>query len=126
MDVGNIIKNRRQEIGLTLEKVGEAVGVGKSTVRKWESGQIKDMRRDKIAALAKVLRISPAVLIFGEETVDFESNVNMQNFRTFSEDTLEVADLYEQLDDLDRAEIRGEIKGMLKNPKYQPKNKEVV
>jgi len=126
LDVGNIIKNRRQEIGLTLEKVGEAVGVGKSTVRKWESGQIKDMRRDKIAALAKVLRISPAVLIFGEETVDFESNVNMQNFRTFSEDTLEVADLYEQLDDLDRAEIRGEIKGMLKNPKYQPKNKEVV
>ena len=65
MDIGKIIKDRRLELGLTLEKVGNAVGVGKSTVRKWESGQIKDMRRDKIAALADVLRIPPATIILG-------------------------------------------------------------
>ena len=28
------IKKRRAELGLTLEEVGKAVGVGKSTVRK--------------------------------------------------------------------------------------------
>ena len=48
---------------MTLEDVGNAVGVGKSTVRKWEKGMIKNMGRDKIAALAKVLNINPALLI---------------------------------------------------------------
>lgn len=62
-EIGNIIYQRRIELGLTLEDVGNAVGVGKSTVRKWEKGMIKNMGRDKIAALAKVLNINPALLI---------------------------------------------------------------
>jgi len=63
VDIGKIIKNRRGELGLTLEQVGKAVGVGKSTVKKWESGFIANMRRDKIAKLAEVLQIDPFVLI---------------------------------------------------------------
>jgi len=53
------LQARRKELGLTLEEVGNKVGVGKSTVRKWETGYISNMGRDKIVALAKVLRISP-------------------------------------------------------------------
>ena len=60
---GEQIKARRLELGLTLEEVGNAVGVGKSTVRKWEIGMIANMKRDKIAQLAKVLNINPADLI---------------------------------------------------------------
>ena len=41
------IKSRRLELGLTLEQVGQKVGVGKSTVRKWETGDIENMKRDK-------------------------------------------------------------------------------
>ncbi len=44
---------------MTLEQVGELVGVGKSTVRKWENGMIENMGRDKILALSKALNISP-------------------------------------------------------------------
>ena len=62
-DIGNLIKTRRLELGLTLEEVGEAVGVGKSTVRKWETGHIQNMRRDRIAMLARVLQIDPSLLI---------------------------------------------------------------
>ena len=62
-EIANKIKARRLELGLTLEEVGQAVGVGKSTVRKWETGMIKNMGRDKIAALAKVLRMSPVELV---------------------------------------------------------------
>ncbi len=53
------IKKRREELGLTMEDVGHYVGVGKGTVAKWESGFIKNMRRDKIVKLAEVLRVSP-------------------------------------------------------------------
>lgn len=63
MEMKDKIKQRREELGLTLEEVGNIVGVGKSTVRKWETGDIANMRRDKIAKLAVALRTSPAYLL---------------------------------------------------------------
>jgi repressor LexA len=49
MDMSKRIKELRLEKGLTLEQVGNIVGVGKSTVRKWETGMIANMK--KITAL---------------------------------------------------------------------------
>lgn len=69
MDIGNLMHNRRVELGKTLEEVGLAVGVSKSTVKKWESGMISNMRRDRIAKLACVLELDPVVFI------DLESNL---------------------------------------------------
>lgn len=68
-EIGNKMHLRRLELGLTLEDVAKAVGVGKSTVRKWENGMIKNMGRDKIAALAAVLQLSPVEFVptAGEE-----------------------------------------------------------
>ncbi len=62
-DVGKKMFDRRKELGLTLEDVGNAVGVGKSTVRKWENGMIKNMGRDKIALVASVLKMSPVEFV---------------------------------------------------------------
>lgn len=70
-ELGNIISQRRKELGLTLEDVADAVGVGKSTVRKWEKGMIKNMGRDKIAALAKVLQMDPVRFV----TFDLEAQM---------------------------------------------------
>ena len=61
--MANKIRTLRQERGLTLEQVADVVGVGKSTVRKWETGMIANMRRDKIADLAKALGTTPAYLM---------------------------------------------------------------
>lgn len=66
--IGSIIHDRRIELGLTLEQVGNSVGVSKSTVKKWESGFISNMGRDKIAALAKCLDLNPIVLVTGSST----------------------------------------------------------
>lgn len=62
------IKDLRISQGLTLEQVANEVGVGKSTVRKWETGMIANMRRDKIASLAKALHTTPAYLMGWEES----------------------------------------------------------
>lgn len=59
LNTGDYIKRKRLEKGLTLEELGEKVGVGKSTVRKWENGMIKNLKRDKISLLAKALDVSP-------------------------------------------------------------------
>lgn len=66
-EIKNILKDRREELGLTTKQVADAVGVSEGTVSRWESGIIKNMRRDKIAALAKVLQIQPRI-IMGWET----------------------------------------------------------
>jgi len=66
----NRLKNRRLELGMTLEQVGEIVGVAKSTVTKWESGMIENMKRDKIALLAKALQVSPAFIMGIAEEVE--------------------------------------------------------
>lgn len=63
MEVKDIIKKRREELSLTYEQLGNMVGVGKSTVRKWETGLIENMRRDNIVALSKALNISPAIIM---------------------------------------------------------------
>lgn len=67
MTFGEKIKALRDQRGMTLEQVGDLVGVGKSTVRKWESGQIANMRRDKIALLANALGVTPGYLMGWED-----------------------------------------------------------
>ena len=69
------MRTRRQELGLTLEEVGDYVGVGKSTVRKWEHGDIENMKRDKIALLSKILKLSPLTFITGEVEYGTPDNI---------------------------------------------------
>ena len=92
-NLGKRIYDARIINGLSLETVGQYVGVGKSTVRKWENGMIKNMRRDKIKSLSEVLHVSPGYLMgwtddpqdYGEEPPvngemlsDFEREVVMR------------------------------------------------
>ena len=61
------IHELRKQHKLTLEQVASVVGVGKSTVRKWETGMIANMRRDKIALLAQALYTTPEYLMGWEK-----------------------------------------------------------
>jgi len=70
MTLGKKLKDRRLKLGLTLDEVGKMVGVSKSTVMKWETGYVENMRRDKIALLAKALKVSP-LWVMGIEELDY-------------------------------------------------------
>lgn len=63
MDMNTIIKNRRSELGLSLEDVARRVGVNRATVQRWETGVIQNLGRDKIAALAAALHVTPEYLL---------------------------------------------------------------
>lgn len=58
-----LIRNRRKELGITLEEIGDYVGVSKTTVQRWESGNISNMRRDRIKKLSEILQIEAEELI---------------------------------------------------------------
>lgn len=63
MDFKDIIKTNRSKLGLTLDDIARFVGVSGATVSRWESGDIENIRRDKIAKLAEILRVTPSYLM---------------------------------------------------------------
>lgn len=86
------IKDLRLKRGMTLEQVGDIVGVGKSTVRKWETGMIANMKRDKIALLAKALGTTPAYLMGWKD-----DKTNTPEELTLSEGEKMLLDLFRQV-----------------------------
>lgn len=58
MNIGNRIKLRRTELNLTLKEIASKVGVTEATVQRWESGNIKMIKGDKLERLALSLQWS--------------------------------------------------------------------
>lgn len=109
MEMSERIKLLRKEKGLTLEEVGNRVGVGKSTVRKWESGQIANMRRDKIALLAAALGVTPTQLMGWDEIEQKEE----EPAPTSAEEREEFARLFASLEPENRERILDLMKALL-------------
>lgn len=89
-----IIRERRNQLNLTLEEVAKRVGVTRATVSKWEHGDIANMRRDKIQALADVLGIEPTDLIGATDEVSVieeKKRLLMDAVRTLDENDIEIA-----------------------------------
>ncbi len=68
-EVGQILKTRRTELKMTMEEVAEKCGVNKSTVSRWESGFIKDLKRNNISVLCQIFHM-PADVLFGADPSD--------------------------------------------------------
>ncbi len=62
----NYLAKRRKKLNLTQKEIAQAVGVSEGTVSRWESGEIANMRRDRIALYAKILRTTSDFIMFGE------------------------------------------------------------
>lgn len=77
MTTGDKIHYLRTKLGLTLQELGDKVGVGASTVRKWETGYIKSLRTDKMQKLAGALDTSADYLMGWTE-----NNVNVGSVGT--------------------------------------------
>ena len=65
--IRSILASRRKDLGYTMKEVAALVGVSEATISRWESGDIANMRRDRIAKLAQALQISPAVIMGWDE-----------------------------------------------------------
>lgn len=59
MTLGEKIKHKRMNLGLSLNDVAMQIDANKSTIKRWEDGDINNMGRNHISKLAKVLGMSP-------------------------------------------------------------------
>lgn len=69
MRIQDLIKRRREELGLSMKEVAEACGVAESSVSRWENGHISEIKRSRIKKLAEVLQVKPSLLI--EDEIDY-------------------------------------------------------
>ena len=67
MSIGDRIKQRRQEIGLTVDQVAEKIGKNRATVYRYESSEIEKFPIDVLSPLADALRTTPAYLMGWED-----------------------------------------------------------
>ena len=63
MEVYERIKQRREELRLSTLDVARALKVARSTIHRYESAEIKNVGLDKVEALARVLKTTPAWLM---------------------------------------------------------------
>lgn len=77
MSIGENLRRRREELGLTLEDVAERLGVHRSTVLRYERGETQRLSIETIERLARILSTTPAALAgWGErEEEPFDADV---------------------------------------------------
>lgn len=68
MTTGNRMKNRRKELGVSVDEVAEALGVSVATVYRYENGDIEKVPGSVLEPLSKVLRTTPAYLMGWEDS----------------------------------------------------------
>lgn len=63
MKLGELLAARREYLDLSQQDVAAAIGTNKSTISRYETGDISNMRRDRIYKLANVLDLSTKVIM---------------------------------------------------------------
>lgn len=63
MTVGDRIKLRRKELGMSADKLGEVIGKNRATVFRYENGAIEKMPIDVIEPIAEALLTTPGYLM---------------------------------------------------------------
>lgn len=96
------LKKRRLELGLTMLEVAKIVGVSEATISRYESGEIKNMRSDRINKYAKALSIDSSLLI---EEIEWDKTVEELNKEFENRNNLLKAYLDKVFDDEDSKDL---------------------
>lgn len=67
---GQRIRQKRLELNLTMEELGQKLGVQKSAVNKWEKGETVNIKRECLAKMAELFDVSPVWLMGFENAPD--------------------------------------------------------
>lgn len=63
IEIGIRIAEQRIRLGLTMDEIAQRIGVAKSTIQRYEKGQIKKIKLPVIESIATALRVNPDWLI---------------------------------------------------------------
>lgn len=111
MTFGERLALARRNKNLTQSELAELIGVKKSTITGYE----KNNREPDLFKIKKIMSVL-------DITFDYLADIDTSKYRNNYNDDDEGIILYNSLDDIDKAEIRGEMRQMLKSDKYKTKD----
>lgn len=77
MDIGNRIKQRRLSLGITAEDLAYEIGKSRTTIYRYENGDIENIPTTVLEPLAEALRTTPSFLMgWDDDPEDYESLAN--------------------------------------------------
>ena len=128
-DFGNGLKFLRDEESLSQKDLAEKLGMPQQTYQGYESGSRK-VTLQLLKQFADYFEVS--IDFLAGRTPDRKLHDGTELYAKFDNDKEKATpdeeaalSLYSQLDEGDRGEIRGEMKGMLKAEKYNTTKKEL-
>ena len=84
-DIGKKIRERRKELGMTLDELARAVGVSKQTIFRYEDRTIENIPIDKLHKIAGKLNVSIAYLLDLKVEVGYEDFIALKEKEGFRE-----------------------------------------
>lgn len=107
MTIGDRIREKRDEHGMTLEDIAKLIGVSRQTMSRYETGAIKGVPSDKIELIAKALGTTPGYLMGWEDkSEDIKKAATQAAFRAemgdFSEEEMFLVRTYRHAPEYER------------------------
>lgn len=107
------LRELRKERGLTLLQVAERLGVTESTVQRYESGNIKNLKYETMIELAELFGVTPAYLMGWTDSKDNEDRASIE--------LSEAVQLFKRLNSNGRQEALNRLMEMTELEKYTKK-----
>lgn len=73
-DTGKRIRERRKKLGISADKLAEKLGCSRSTIFRYENGDIEKVPGDIIPKIAAALQTTPAFLMGWEDNLDTDTD----------------------------------------------------
>lgn len=128
MKIGEWVRKYRKEHDLSMQAFGDRCGLSRAYISILEKGINPTTNKPFSPTIQTVQKIADVTgldlnLLDKDQSliINYKSTDNNQNI---SDADRELLELYHRLDAEDRAEIRGEMKGMLRDDKYKSKIKD--
>ncbi len=99
MNIGERIKQRRKELKMSADELGKRLGKDRSTIYRYEKGDIENLPLDILEPIAAVLQTTPQYLM-GWQEVKKKNNVLSDIILKMNEDA-ELLSMMETLSKLD-------------------------
>lgn len=129
MTMGEIIKKLRLEAKLTQEELGEKLGVQKSAIRKYEKGEVENIKRSTIKTMADLFGVDPCYLMGWEDTYNpngkLEKEVSLieQIQQQYGKDAVQLLKCFTELNAVGQAKALESICDLAELSKYTEKEK---
>ena len=110
MNIGERIKKRRKELRMSADQLAEILGKNRSTIFRYEKGEIENLPLDILEPIAAALHTTPQYLMGWEEVQtknDILSDIALKMYEDF-----ELMEMMEALSKLDK-EKRQAVKTVL-------------